>query len=160
MLFLVPLFCSHFQLLMEGLRGGVAAGAAVPGVAHFLKQHLLLPLALPCMFGCRFTSPALSTDSTDCIPRFSSVQPYSSIAFNTLAGDSSISFAAAAADAASCQAACSSNCHFWVFRTQQTDGSDGCWLKNTTANPSADTYMAYKVAATSDYIVWPANAGE
>ncbi|WIA41051.1 hypothetical protein OEZ86_004687 [Tetradesmus obliquus] len=105
-----------------------------------------------------FTSPALSTDSTDCIPRFSSVQPYSSIAFNTLAGDSSISFAAAAADAASCQAACSSNCHFWVFRTQQTDGSDGCWLKNTTANPSADTYMAYKVAATSDYIVWPANA--
>jgi hypothetical protein len=47
-----------------------------------------------------------------------------------------------------------------VFRTQQTDETDGCWLKNTTATPSADTYIAYKVTSTADYIVWPAKTGE
>jgi hypothetical protein len=102
----------------------------------------------------------MATDLTDCIPPYSSLQPYSSIAFSTLSGDASISFAASAADGAACQAACGIDCHFWVFRTQQTDGTDGCWLKNTTALPSTDTYIAYKVTSTSDYIVWPANTGE
>lgn len=125
----------------------------------------------------RFTSPAFATDSTDCVPIFSSVDPYSSIAFSTnspnagyaaasvtddtaAAAKPPLTFTAAAKDAASCQAACGSDCHFWVFKNSQTDGSDGCWLKTTTATPVPNTYIAYKVASTTDYIVWPADTGE
>jgi hypothetical protein len=46
-----------------------------------------------------------------------------------------------------------------VFKSSQTDGSDGCWLKTTTATPAPSTYIAYKVTSTTDYIVWPADAG-
>jgi hypothetical protein len=85
------------------------------------------------------------------------VEPYSSIAFSNVSVDAALT-RNAAADAASCQAACT-NCQFWMFRSGQTDGSDGCWLKEVAAQPSPNTYIAYKIAGTTSYVVWAADTG-
>jgi hypothetical protein len=87
------------------------------------------------------------------------MEPYSSIAFSDVSADTSLTHIAAAADAAACQAACT-NCQFWMFRNGQTDGTDGCWLKEVAARPSPNTYIAYKIAGTTSYTVWEADAGD
>jgi hypothetical protein len=119
-------------------------------------QFKPLLLLLPVVY--RFTSSWFSSSSADCVPQYSSVEPYSSIAFSSNASVDAILTHDKATDAAACQAACVT-CQFWMFRSGQTDGSDGCWLKEAAAKPSPDTYIAYKIAGSTSYVMWEADAG-
>lgn len=121
-----------------------------------VHQHVLL---LPALAAARrFTSSWFASSSSDCVPLYTSPEPYSSIAFSSNVSVDSALTRNAASDAASCQDACTS-CQFWMFRTGQNDGSDGCWLKEVAAKPSPNTYIAYKVAGSASYVVWEADAG-